>query len=100
MHTLCSYFHPQGFHSPFLQLKAHHAVVSAADILSGCRLDMPVTRMLGRETDINILPLCCPYSSVEEHDVAGGRRREGGESGEEGWGVREGGACHPSVCAV
>ncbi|TKS81996.1 G patch domain-containing protein 8 [Collichthys lucidus] len=49
------------------QLKAHLAPVSAVDIPGGCWLDRPVTTLLARETDINISPLCCPYSSVDGH---------------------------------
>lgn len=64
------------FYSSSWQLKAHLAPVSAVDIPSGCWLDRPVTTLLARETDINISPLCCPYSSVDGHDWAG--QEEGG----------------------
>lgn len=68
------------FHSPSWQLKAHLTPVSVVDIPTGCWLDRLVTTLLARETDINILPLCCPFSSVGEHNVAG----EGEESKEKG----------------
>lgn len=108
--ALCLYFHPHSFfHSPSWQLKAHLAPVSVVDIPSGCWLDRPVTTLLAKETDINISPLCCPYSSVEEHDWAGGAggrvgswvgRWKGEESKEKKEKKIIGGACHLSVCAV
>lgn len=100
------------FHSPAWQLQVHLAPISVVDITSGSLLDRPVNTPLATETDVNILSLSCPYSSLEEH---GGGWREGkrvcswvrrwkGEESKE-WKKKEkrkirGGACHPSLRAV
>lgn len=75
MCTLCTYFPPQGsFDFPSWQLKTH----LSCRYPSGGWLDGPVTTLLARETEINILPLFCPYSSIDEHDGAGEEERRWG----------------------
>lgn len=73
MRTVPLFSSPQFLQFSSWQLKAHIAPASVVDIPSGFWLDRPVTTLLARKTDINILPLYCPYSSVEEHGGRGGK---------------------------
>lgn len=108
-----TYFYPDRFfHSPAWQLQVHLAPISVVDITSGSLLDRPINTLLATETDINILSLSCPYSSLEEHGGVGEKEKGcvvgwGGEMERKAKSGRKkekrkirGGACHPSLRAV
>lgn len=101
-------FSPQYWHQksrytispPPCKLWAHLNPVLAKDMAIGCWLDSLVDTLLAGKTDINILPLTCPYSSLQKHNgvargaekLRGWERRRGKKT--------EGGACHSLVCVV